>query len=319
VVCCARATPQTYREIVFLQEMEGHEHIVRLNNVHKADNDRDIYLVFEYMETDLHAAIRANILQEIHKQYILWQALKAVKYMHSAELLHRDMKPSNLLLNSDCLMKVADFGLARSLRSTRPDSMPLTDYVATRWYRAPEILLGAGTYTYAVDMWAVGCILGEMLSGRPIFPGTSTMNQVPSHAQPSFPCASSSQLVSSRSEPPPFLPPTDSPLSPPSPARTVHSSRRSSSSSAARPTRRSDRSRSLGPPSPRRFDVATTASRRSSASARASPRRRTTPSTSCSRCSSSIRQSASPPRTRSTTRTSTSSTIQASSGRPPSR
>ena len=73
-----------------------------------------IYFVFEYMETDLHAAIRANILQDIHKQYILWQSLKALKFMHSAELLHRDMKPSNLLLNSDCLMKVADFGLARS-------------------------------------------------------------------------------------------------------------------------------------------------------------------------------------------------------------
>ena len=98
------------------------------------------------METDLHAAIRANILQEIHKQYILWQSLKALKYMHSAELLHRDMKPSNLLLNSDCLMKVADFGLARSLK--RPDDrvepnhyddgrgMVLTDYVATRWCEA---------------------------------------------------------------------------------------------------------------------------------------------------------------------------------------
>lgn len=89
------------------------------------------------------------------------------------------MKPSNLLLNSDCLMKVADFGLARSLPETRiVDPSPLTDYVATRWYRAPEILLGSGTYHFAVDMWAVGCILGEMLVGKPIFPGTSTMNQL---------------------------------------------------------------------------------------------------------------------------------------------
>lgn len=186
---------RTFREIMFLQEMDGHEHIVRLTNVLKADNDRDIYLVFEYMETDLHAAIRANILQDIHKQYILWQSLKALKYMHSAELLHRDMKPSNLLLNSDCLMKVADFGLARSLPEARllDTEQPLTDYVATRWYRAPEILLGSGTYSFAVDMWAVGCILGEMLVGRPIFPGTSTMNQVrrsprarygPAHSSP---------------------------------------------------------------------------------------------------------------------------------------
>ena len=113
-------------------------------------------------------------------RYILWQSLKALKYMHSAELLHRDMKPSNLLLNSDCLMKVADFGLARSLKHNRQDEVapPLTDYVATRWYRAPEILLGSGHYTFGVDMWAVGCILGEMLLGKPIFPGSSTMNQL---------------------------------------------------------------------------------------------------------------------------------------------
>ena len=73
---------RTFREIHLLREMRDHEHIVRLQSVHKADNDRDIYLVFEYMETDLHAAIRANILQNIHKQYIFWQALKALKYMH---------------------------------------------------------------------------------------------------------------------------------------------------------------------------------------------------------------------------------------------
>lgn len=395
---------------MFLQQMKGHEHIVTLLNVHKADNDRDIYLTFEYMETDLHAAIRANILQDIHKQYILWQALKALKFMHSAKLLHRDMKPSNLLLNSDCLMKVADFGLARSLvpagqnmgqtvgraraelnasgyyslchsngtwefyppdqasaieeafcaapgggavrlphagtggaskssqevrwgRSATSTRMPhapptgliqvhsvsgetrvvrrnvqlysfqhastgqweayppeqcaaieeacalrpeggavrlpapggghgaksnyevrwgssassnklpssnrdvasggssgpymqvhvtsgdtrnvrrnefvladapgrvasspggdddqafiaagaddapahLTDYVATRWYRAPEILLGSQEYSFGVDMWALGCILGEMINGKPVFPGSSTLNQL---------------------------------------------------------------------------------------------------------------------------------------------
>ena len=172
---------RTFREVMFLQEMKGHEHIVSLTNVLKADNDRDIYLIFEYMETDLHAAIRANILQDIHKQYILWQTLKALKYMHSANLVHRDMKPSNLLLNSDCLMKVADFGLARSLKELQEQATSnsvLTDYVATRWYRAPEILLGSTRYDYSVDMWAVGCILGEMIYGKPIFPGQSTINQL---------------------------------------------------------------------------------------------------------------------------------------------
>jgi len=167
---------RTFREIVFLQQMDEHENIVKLQNVLRADNDRDIYLIFEYMETDLHAVIRANILEEIHKQYIMYQSFKALMYMHSAELVHRDMKPSNLLLNSECLMKVADFGLARSLQKQTQNV--LTDYVATRWYRAPEILLGSTRYGKAVDMWSLGCIFGEMLGGKPVFPGTSTLNQL---------------------------------------------------------------------------------------------------------------------------------------------
>jgi len=133
------------------------------------------------METDLHAVIRAGILEDIHKQYIMYQLLKAIKYMHSAAVLHRDMKPSNLLLNSECFLKVADFGLARSIAALENDSEVspiLTDYVATRWYRAPEILLGSTKYTKGVDIWSIGCILGELLGGKPMFPGTSTMNQL---------------------------------------------------------------------------------------------------------------------------------------------
>jgi len=172
---------RTFREIMFLQELHGHENIIKLLNVLKADNDRDIYLVFEYMETDLHAVIRASILEDIHKQYTMYQLLKALKYMHTANVLHRDMKPSNLLLNSECLVKVADFGLARSITSLENANVAnpvLTDYVATRWYRAPEILLGSQRYTKGVDMWSIGCILGELLGGKPMFPGTSTMNQL---------------------------------------------------------------------------------------------------------------------------------------------
>ena len=94
--------------------------------------------------------------------------------MHSAELLHRDLKPSNILLNSDCTVKVADFGLVRSVACNEDGPAPvLTEYVATRWYRAPEILLGSHTYTKGVDMWSV-----ELLLGKPIYPGTSTLNQL---------------------------------------------------------------------------------------------------------------------------------------------
>lgn len=95
------------------------------------------------LRVDLHAVIRAGILQDIHKKYIIWQLLKALKYLHSADLLHRDVKPSNLLLNSDCHVKICDFGLCRSIAETTGPTPVLTDYVATRWYRAP----GNNTHT----------------------------------------------------------------------------------------------------------------------------------------------------------------------------
>lgn len=172
---------RTYREIMYLQKLSGHDNIIRLQHVIRAENDRDIYLTFDHMETDLHAVIRANILEEIHKKYIIYQLLKALKFMHSGDLLHRDIKPSNLLLNSDCHVRLCDFGLCRSVAQTTTkdgQTAVLTDYVATRWYRAPEILLGSTRYSQMVDMWAVGCILAEMLIGKPLFPGNSTMNQV---------------------------------------------------------------------------------------------------------------------------------------------
>jgi len=168
---------RTFREVMFLQDL-AHENVVKLINVHRAENDRDIYLTFEYMETDLHAVIKAHILEPIHKKYIIYQALRCMKYMHSANLLHRDMKPSNLLLDSECHVKVCDFGLARTMNDKDRSRQVLTDYVATRWYRAPEILLGSTQYTKGVDMWSIGCILGELLGGKPMFPGTSTMNQL---------------------------------------------------------------------------------------------------------------------------------------------
>ncbi|KAI4874186.1 hypothetical protein NFI96_018989, partial [Prochilodus magdalenae] len=172
---------RTFREIMFLQEFGNHTNIIKLLNVIRAQNDKDIYLVFEYMDTDLHAVIKkGSLLKDIHKRYIMYQLLKATKYLHSGNVIHRDQKPSNILLDADCFVKLCDFGLARSLYQMQEDAgnPALTEYVATRWYRAPEILLGSTRYTKGVDMWSVGCILGEMLLGRPLFPGTSTINQI---------------------------------------------------------------------------------------------------------------------------------------------
>uniref|UniRef100_S4RYQ1 Mitogen-activated protein kinase 15 n=1 Tax=Petromyzon marinus TaxID=7757 RepID=S4RYQ1_PETMA len=175
------AQQRTFREIIFLQEFGDHPNIINLRNVLRADNDKDIYLVFDFMDTDLHAVIRkGNILKDVHKAYITYQLLKATKYIHSGNVIHRDQKPSNVLLDGECFVKLCDFGLARSLKQIRdePGDPALTEYVATRWYRAPEILLASPRYTKGVDMWSVGCIVGEMLLGKAIFPGTSTLNQI---------------------------------------------------------------------------------------------------------------------------------------------
>lgn len=169
---------RTFREVMILQELD-HENMIKLFNVIKAENNKDLYLIFEYMETDLHAVIRAGILEEIHKVYIIYQILKSLLYLHSAEIIHRDLKPSNILINSECLVKIADFGLARSVLPYDNETAPImTEYVATRWYRAPEIVLGSSQYSKAVDMWSVGCILGELIVGKAIFPGKSTINQI---------------------------------------------------------------------------------------------------------------------------------------------
>ena len=170
---------RTFREVMILRELSDHDNIVKLLNVIKAENNKDLYLVFDFMETDLHAVIKASILKKVHKQYIIYQLLKGLKYIHSGEIIHRDLKPSNILINSECLIKIADFGLARSIYTVNEEAEPvMTEYVATRWYRAPEIVLGSNRYSKAVDVWSVGCILAELINGKALFPGVSTMNQI---------------------------------------------------------------------------------------------------------------------------------------------
>ncbi|XP_037659436.1 mitogen-activated protein kinase 15 isoform X3 [Choloepus didactylus] len=172
---------RTFREITLLQEFGDHPNIIRLLDVLRAANDKDIYLVFESMDTDLNAVIhKGGLLKDIHKRYIFYQLLQATRFIHSGNVVHRDQKPSNVLLDANCLVKLCDFGLARSLSllPTGPEGQALTEYVATRWYRAPEVLLSSRRYTQGVDMWSLGCILGEMLRGSPLFPGTSTFHQL---------------------------------------------------------------------------------------------------------------------------------------------
>ena len=136
----------------------------------------------------MHRVIRTQDLSDDHCQYFIYQTLRALKAMHSANVLHRDLKPSNLLLNANCDLKVCDFGLARSAASTEDNSGFMTEYVATRWYRAPEIMLTFKEYTKAIDVWSVGCILAEMLNGKPLFPGKDCKCLL--HAFPSAPLTS---------------------------------------------------------------------------------------------------------------------------------
>jgi mitogen-activated protein kinase 1/3 len=107
-------------------------------------------------------------------QYFLYQLLRGLKYIHSANVLHRDLKPSNLLVNANCELKIADFGLAR----TTSDTNFMTEYVVTRWYRAPELLLNCSEYTEAIDVWSVGCIFMELLNRKPLFPGKDYVQQL---------------------------------------------------------------------------------------------------------------------------------------------
>lgn len=124
------------------------------------------------MEADLHHIIQSKQeLSDIHYQYFIYQILKGLFAIHQSNVLHRDLKPGNLLVNSSCDLKICDFGLSRKVEETEEEN--LTNYVATRWYRAPELMLSGRNYFKSVDLWSVGCILGELLNGRALFPGSN--------------------------------------------------------------------------------------------------------------------------------------------------
>lgn len=170
------------REIKLLRLLR-HPDIVELKHIMLPPSRKefkDIYVVFELMESDLHQVIKANDdLTPEHYQFFLYQLLRALKYIHTANVFHRDLKPKNILANADCKLKVCDFGLARVAFNDAPTAIFWTDYVATRWYRAPE-LCGSffSKYTPAVDIWSIGCIFAEVLLGKPLFPGKNVVHQL---------------------------------------------------------------------------------------------------------------------------------------------
>ena len=171
------------REIRLLRVL-NHENICSMHDVmipsKTSHSFRSLYIVLELMGTDLASVIRSDQeLSDKHCRYFVVQLCRAVAYMHGSCIIHRDLKPRNILVNENCTLKVADFGLARvTCTASASGVVHMTEYVTTRWYRAPEILLTTGSYDESIDMWAVGCVLAELLGRAPIFPGTDSATQV---------------------------------------------------------------------------------------------------------------------------------------------
>ncbi|CAF2531476.1 unnamed protein product [Rotaria sp. Silwood2] len=178
---------RSLREICILTPLK-HDNIVQVLDCYTPattiEQMREIYIVTNLMRLDLHQLIKMNnqrstdkrIITNSHIPHFLYQILRALKFIHSAKVLHRDLKPSNIFVDLDGHVRIGDFGLARVPEEEA--NTPMTGYVCTRWYRAPELMLCDGTYTSAIDMWSVGCILGELIFGQPLFPGRHYFDQL---------------------------------------------------------------------------------------------------------------------------------------------
>ncbi|CAI5448267.1 unnamed protein product [Caenorhabditis angaria] len=166
---------RTYRELRLLRCMK-HENIIDLLDVFTPNSQvseiDDVYFVSMLMGADLSNILKIQRLNDDHIQFLVYQILRGLKYIHSADIIHRDLKPSNIAVNEDCELKILDFGLARQTDSE------MTGYVATRWYRAPEIMLNWMHYTQTVDVWSVGCILAELITSKTLFPGSDHIDQL---------------------------------------------------------------------------------------------------------------------------------------------
>ena len=174
------------RELKVLQKLK-HENIVEFKEAFK--NKSKLYLVFEYVEKNLLEVLEQypNGLDQKIIKILIFQLCKAVNYLHKNNIIHRDIKPENLLISKDFKLKVCDFGFARNfscnsssynLNNNSENDLKLTEYVATRWYRAPELLIDNGKYGPEVDYWAIGCLMGELIDGNPLFPGENELDQI---------------------------------------------------------------------------------------------------------------------------------------------
>merc|ERR1719159_475707 len=165
------------REIRILAALD-HPNLLNLSDllpVPSPDFD-DVYMAMPYMELDMHKLIYSKMnLTDGHAQAFVCQILRGLKYLHAADIIHRDLKPSNVLVNKDCTLRIADLGLARGRVYQEEE---LTDYVVTRWYRAPELMLLPSGYFEAVDLWSVGCIHVELLARKPLFPGANHVDML---------------------------------------------------------------------------------------------------------------------------------------------
>ncbi|TBU12632.1 protein kinase [Hamiltosporidium tvaerminnensis] len=171
----------TLREIKILKSLK-HKNIIEIIEVtvEKKDKEKisksttDVYVVFPFMKQDLSVLIKNKKIPIIDIKFITKQIIDGLFYLHSHKIMHRDLKAANILLDDQLAVKIADFGLAIEFS----ENGKYTPGVVTLWYRSPELLLGSTFYDYSVDMWGLGCIISEMLTGRPIFPGKNEINQL---------------------------------------------------------------------------------------------------------------------------------------------
>ncbi|XP_024976983.1 probable serine/threonine-protein kinase At1g54610 isoform X1 [Cynara cardunculus var. scolymus] len=165
------------REILILKKL-NHPNIIKLEGLVTSRMSCSLYLVFEYMEHDLSglAAVQGIKFTEPQVKCYMKQLLSGLEHCHENGVLHRDIKGSNLLIDNDGILKIADFGLASFFNPQH--KQPMTSRVVTLWYRPPELLLGATYYGVGVDLWSAGCILAELLAGKPILPGRTEVEQL---------------------------------------------------------------------------------------------------------------------------------------------